>query len=476
MIDIALCAQVIVWLIVIGVFFASGEASLFHPATWYLAFHGLVFVLRPILVHVFDFDFMWNFMVFHPTDEVFIRTLAVTSVGMVVFVAACMALSRKKPPITWQPAKELSLQEWRGLIMMTLLLLPLSCYSIYYSRYEYSGESVGPNGIYISVNSVGYLCDAQFAIMPLLCIWLVVGRFHWLYVLPVVLYIGYRTWCGWARFTIVLFVALAVVVYCWQQRRRWMPLWAVVVAVPLFLLFNLLGHNRYVLSEYLNGEEVHTIEYDPGMTREEKLKTKYDNQDAANFDALAYIIAIVPERTGTYTYGTQYLQLFTEPIPRMLWKGKPVGAPVGFFSLNAYGNFIGLTVSLIGDSWMSGGWVGVIITMMLVGGFLGWAHRWFWNHVENNIAALFYLTALPMLAQWYRDGGISMAKFMLWNWLPLLMWVGMTWLLGRRQVPEYSMLLPRHARIRLVKGQEQINLHQQVSPPDNHPLTADVRP
>jgi hypothetical protein len=270
----------------------------------------------------------------------------------------------------------------------------------------------------------------------------------------VVLYLGYRTWFGWARFTIVLFVVMVVAIHCWQHRRRWMPLWTVAAAVPFFLLFNLIGHNRDVLKELLSGEEVRTVEYDAGMTKEQKIKKKYDNQDAANFDSLAYIAAVVPERTGTYTYGTQYLQIFTEPIPRLLWKGKPKGAPVAFFDLDAYANFIGLTPSLVGDGWMSGGWVGVIITLGLVGGFLGWAHRWFWNHEKDNLCALFYLTALPMLAQWYRDGGISIAKFMLWNWLPLVMWAGLTWLMGERRVPVDSVLLPRGAKIRFVRAGE----------------------
>src|SRR6516225_8959879 len=83
MVEIALCAQVLVWLIVIGVFLAGGEASLFHPVTWYLIFHGVVFVLRPILVQGFGFDFLWRYMGFHPTDEVFVLTLIVSSVGLI---------------------------------------------------------------------------------------------------------------------------------------------------------------------------------------------------------------------------------------------------------------------------------------------------------------------------------------------------------------------------------------------------------
>jgi hypothetical protein len=449
MIDIAICTQVIVWLIVCGVFFASGKASLFHPVTWYLAFHGLVFVLRPILVYGFDFDFLWNYMRFHPTNEEFVRTLAISSVGFVVFTGVCMAVDRGRHSSFWgKRAPEFSPLEKRGLLGVTLVFLPVVAYSINATRNGYGGELVG--GVYINKTSIGYLNDAQFAIMPLLCAWLAVTRFRWINVVPVVLYIGYRTWFGWARFTIVLFVALVIVVYCWQQGKRWMPLWTVAAALPVFLLFNLIGHNRDIFKELLAGEEVRTVNYGSGMSRLQKLKTRYDNQDAANFDSLTYIVAVVPARTGTYTYGTQYLQLFTEPVPRLLWKGKPIGAPVALFDLNAYGNFIGLTPSLIGDGWMSGGWAGVIVTMALVGGFLGRAHRWFTNHAGNNMAALFYLTALPMLAQWYRDGGISVAKFMLWNWLPLLMWVGLNWLMDRRRVPAYSMLLPRGARIRFL--------------------------
>jgi hypothetical protein len=449
MVEIALCAQVLVWLIVIGVFLAGGEASLFHPVTWYLIFHGVVFVLRPILVQGFGFDFLWRYMGFHPTDEVFVLTLIVSSVGLIVFVTTCLVMSHRKPSFPEHLTREFSPLQKRGLWIVTVLLAPVIAYSVHVTTNgSETGKLVG--GVFINTNSIGYLNDAQFAMMPLLCAWLVVTRFHWLNLLPVIMYIGYRSWFGWARFSIVLFVALVVIVYCWQHRKRWLPLWSLILAVPVFMLFNLIGHNRDMFKQLLAGEQVRTVTYTAGMTEEEKIKLRYDNQDAANFDSLAYIIGVVPERTGTYTYGTQYLQLFTEPIPRLLWKGKPVGAPVGFFNLNNYGNFIGLTPSLVGDGWMSGGWVGVIVTLAVVGGFLGWAHRWFWNHVDNNMAALFYLAALPMLAQWYRDGGISIAKFMLWSWLPLLMWVGLNWLMGQRRVPAHSVLLPRGARIRLV--------------------------
>jgi hypothetical protein len=184
----------------------------------------------------------------------------------------------------------------------------------------------------------------------------------------------------------------------------------------------------------------------------ERVRIKYDTQDFANFDYLTFVLAIVPSRTGTFTYGSQYLQLFTEPIPRKLWPGKPLGSPVGFFSLNSYGNFNGLTPSLVGDGWMSGGWLGLVVTMGFFGGLWGLFHRWFWANNGRSLSAMVYLIALAMSVQQFRDGGISIAKFLFWNLSPLILWAGVSWLISPRLIPVYSVILPRGTQLRLIHG------------------------
>jgi hypothetical protein len=67
------------------------------------------------------------------------------------------------------------------------------------------------------------------------------------------------------------------------------------------------------------------------------------------------------------------------------------------------------------------------------------------------MAALFYLVSMAMLPQWYRDGGISISKFLFWNLTPLALWAGVTWLMGQRVVPGPSFLLPPGARVRVVQ-------------------------
>jgi len=86
----------------------------------------------------------------------------------------------------------------------------------------------------------------------------------------------------------------------------------------------------------------------------------------------------------------------------------------------------------------------------VVGSLLGLAHRWFWRHCEENMVCLTYLIGVAMLPQWFRDGGISISKFLFWNLLPLLLWLGFSWMAGQRRVPGYSVLLPRQSHIRLI--------------------------
>ena len=472
MIDVALIAQVILWIVMIGFFLGSRQASVFHPATAYLAFHGLVFVLRPILVYVFGFDTNWAYMGFKPSDDVFVRTLAVSSVGMVCFVATSLFFGRSRLVFADQTPPTFSLLEKRALLVTTLMLLPAMAYSIYATRNGVAGERI--NGIYIMTNSTGYINEAQDFIMPLLCVWMVVTRFHWLGLVPSILYVGYRTWYGWSRWTILLFFLLVVVMYCWYHRRKWIPFWSVFMAIPILLLFNLIGHNRDMFKSLLTGEDTHVAEFDVGMTADEKLKAQFDTQDFANFDFLTYVVWAVPAKTGTYTFGVQYVQLFTEPIPRILWRGKPVGSPVKTIDVGAYGNFTGLTFSLAGDGWISGGWLGLIITLSAVGTAVGLAHRRFWRNGENTMGCILYLVALAMVPQWYRDGGISIAKFLLFNVTPILMWMGMKWLIGRRLIPGYSVLLPAGAQVRILQPDQSIRRQPPGTPEKLQGSTSEI--
>lgn len=456
--ELALVAQVLLWLLVVGVFLASRQASMFHPLTFYLLFHGAVFVLRPLQVYFLKFDSIWNYMVFQPDDGDLVKTLVVSSVALVVFAVASLLAGRSNLKFSEQAGGEVTGSEWQALVIVTLLLSPLIAYSIVRGNTGgFTGENRG--GVFVMTGDSGYVVEAQFMATPLLCIWLTVTRFRWPGLLPLALYVGYRAYCGWMRWTLVLFFIALALAYCWQHKRKWMPVHLLLLAIPVFMLFHELGHRRGLVMAIVQGESISKAVSESNgqadyLPDSELRRIKYDTQDYANFDYLTFVLATVPEKTGTFSYGSQYLQLFTEPVPRKLWPGKPVGAPVGFFNLNAYGNFNGLTPSLPGDGWMSGGWVGLVITMAFFGCLWGWFHRWFWANNARCLTAMIYLIALAMAAQQFRDGGISISKFLFWNLSPLVLWALITWLISPRHVEVYSELLPRGTRLRLIQNDD----------------------
>jgi hypothetical protein len=448
MIELALSAQVLLWLLILSLFLASGQASVFHPLATYLAFHLIVFVVRPVLVLCFGFEHEWYYMLIPASERLVFRALGASSVGLAVFAMASLACGRCRAEFRSASPPSFTGEERRALILTTLVLAPL----IFYSIRAFTGGEMGlenRGGTFVMTGATGYTLEAQYMAGPLICGWLCIARFKWHALLALAPYVAYRSYAGMSRWTFVLlFVALGLA-YLWEKRIKWFSLPVVVSAIPVLMLFNYVGNNRNALQDYLAGREHQRPSAAPGMSPRDELRTKYDGPDFANFDFLTYVVSKVPERTGMFTYGAQYLQLFTEPIPRKLWPGKPAGAPVRLFNLNSYGNFIGRTVTLVGDGWMSGGWVGVMVTMAIVGALLGWAHRWFWAHSNDSIASLMYLVGIAMLVQWFRDGGISIAKFFFWNLSPLVLWLGIAWLLGPRRVPSYSVILPRGGGLRV---------------------------
>jgi len=392
---------------------------------------------------------MWNYMVFEPSEVQFLRSLGVSSVALLAFAVSCTACGWCATTFPTSPPRAFTQPEVVALRLTTVLLMPVIGWSILTGfSGAATGEQVG--GVYILTGVSGYTVEAQYMIGPLICAWLAVTRFRWQMMLLVVAYLFYRSYGGWSRWTILLSFLAISLIYAWQKRIKWPPVRVVLCAIPLLMLFNVLGQNRGYVQELLQGKTGLRTELRPGTSPTEQLHQKYDGPDFANFDFLTFVTAVVPDRTGTFTYGSQYLQLFTEPIPRKLWPGKPIGAPVSYFSLNNYGNFTGMTVTLVGDGWMSGGWIGLIITLSVVGAVLGVLHRWFWRHAADNLASIFYIVGLAMVPQWYRDGGISVAKFLFWNLVPLILWVAVTWVMKGCHFPAHSQVLRPGTRLRFI--------------------------
>lgn len=412
-------------LIVVSLFMLiRGQLTIFHPSSIYLAFHALVFCVRPTFIKYGDFEFVWNYMGLTPTDDLLQKTLWVSSGSLIVFILS-FCLTTNDRGATDMPEDFYVTREMRKSFIYTVILfLPLAGYSLFGA--EMKGMRVG--GVYVMTGSSGYANDAQQVLIPISLLFIVLFRKWWSWI-PLIFFIYFRATQGWARWTMILPILALMMYYCWLNRRNFPPLYWLLPLPVIFFFFIQLSHTRNYFKDLIMGtpyaqSKVETV--DSVSDIQFAFRNEWDTLDFANFDYLAYILDKVPKETGTFTYGVQHLQLFTEPIPRKLWKEKPIGPPIQFFDLNDYGNFIGLTVSIIGDGWMTGGWVGVLVNMVLTGTILGFFYRWFINNQHDIFRVTIFIIMNSLLLQLFRDGGIvSMAKFMLFTQLPVITWWGL---------------------------------------------------
>ncbi len=415
MIGFELLLQWTVFFVVVLSMAARRQLTIFHPTTIYLLFHCIVFCVRPTFVYLFGFDQVWRYIVFWPTDDEMILALYLSSAGLIVFCAAFALTCPHPGPKDLAPPRDFTLSEKRAFWAMVVLLLPLGIYSIYAA--DAKGEMI--NGVFIMTGTSGYLNDLQQVLIPITILVIVMSRWRWYSFIPFLIFLYYRATEGWGRWTIILTIFALILFHSWENRKNF-PSFKFLIPLPLiFILFANLGLDRSYVTNLVEGNQEESRDV---LDESETFESRFDTLDFANFDYLTYIVAVVPEQSETYTYASQYLQIFTEPIPRRIWKSKPIGPPVSFFNLNDFGNFNGLTPALIGDGWMSGGWIGALMTMAFAGWLLGMLYNWFIRNQENLFHCFTFFIINAVIVQLFRDGGISIAKFLLFCLLPIFVW------------------------------------------------------
>ncbi len=90
-----LVLSVLVYAAALFVYLRHPSASVFHPATFYLLFHGLVFVVRPIFAWYYDFDNLYQSINFKPAPWDKARVLICTNLGLVAFLAVGLRFARE---------------------------------------------------------------------------------------------------------------------------------------------------------------------------------------------------------------------------------------------------------------------------------------------------------------------------------------------------------------------------------------------
>lgn len=428
MYDLILLANLALWLGFCAFFLTRPNASVFHPAACYLFFHALVFTLRPFLVYYRGYDLIYRAYQFIPTIEDKITAMLGAMLGLVCFMVPALHKGTALPAYRQD---RFDLAERRRLaqpfLLTALLLVPIGLASALANWDVRAAEATtmvrdAATGRLIHTSGNGYFSDAQILLGPLavICAWLF--RFRWWSFAPLAGFIVLRAGTG-GRWPIMIASASAILLLLYEHKRHW-PRWRdLALAIAALALFQQLGVDR--------GAAIRSLFIADHSTRAENsakgAEPRFlEGMDFGNLEYFEFLVYAIPQRTGTYDYFLDNLQLLTQPIPRALWPGKPVGPPIQRFALFDYGYPIGMTFSLPGEGWAQLGYLGVALWCGLFGWLAGWAYNRFQHSRHDNRQVVTFALLLPLSLSFFRDGWLltlvqAGAYMILPAWLLFLM-------------------------------------------------------
>ncbi|QPC99214.1 hypothetical protein [Qipengyuania soli] len=403
MYEFLLLASCILFVGVCIAYVRQEAASLLHPASIYLAFHGFIFVIRPLFAWFYKFDLVYRVYDFQPSMADKITVILGANLAMVVFVAVSLKVaSVPSQPVATGGFDRLRRAMVGPMLLVSALLVPLAVAA----QLENWNRRIDPyatmardaaTGIMVNVEGNGWFSESALVLGPLavLAVWLLRFRASgWLLFLAAsLLMLG-----SGGRGSFIFAAAAVAFLFLLERRRSWFDWRVMAIAAISFLTFNAVVVDRgAAIRGVLGGDAGDTytsaMELDP-----------LEHMDFASLEYFEYIVYAVPQRTGSWDYFAHNLQIFTEPVPRALWKDKPIGSPVQFFKLWDYGTPIGMTISMPGAGWMSLGYFGLIIQAAIFAMLYGGAHSRLLTRNDDAMPRLYYALFAATSIVVFRDG------------------------------------------------------------------------
>jgi hypothetical protein len=90
MYEIALIFSVACFCVVGAYYLRSPQCSVFHPLTIYMLFHGLVFVIRPILSTLLGYEQIYRAYQFTPSPSDKLIVILASNLGFLTFALAAL--------------------------------------------------------------------------------------------------------------------------------------------------------------------------------------------------------------------------------------------------------------------------------------------------------------------------------------------------------------------------------------------------
>ena len=427
MYEVALAFSLLIFMGIVTAYLRSRYFSAFHPFTLYCMFHGLVFVVRPILSLFLDYQYVYRAYQFTPT--VGDRTIAVLAADLGLIAFAFFTFRPSSGAVEMRFSADRLLQDERFrlaryFVWAMALCAPVAIWSLAgqfgaaFNNEAYSDMVLDRStGVAYNTSGNGYFYEAQLMLVPLTAIIAWVFRFRLLALVPAILFVLVRAGTGGRGPFVSAMFALGLF-YLYHTRRKLPTLNVALGLLAAGALFAAIGQDRgYGLRNALGADADSRRSF-------ETAEPFLGGMDYSNMEYLEYVVYVVPQRSHTYTYFTELLQIFTEPVPRVLWPGKPIGPPIKMFSMFDYGFPIGATWSLPGVGWMGLGWAGVIMLCGLWGYVLGWIYRKFVESDQSTFKVAAYMCFMPIMVVAYRDGLVlTVLRQAIFFMFPIVVWM-----------------------------------------------------
>lgn len=409
MYEVMLVVSVIVYLVVLATALSRATISIFHPLSFYLMFHGLVFVVRPLFAWYYGFDRLYDAIRFHPTVADKITVLVCTNLALIVFSAVSMAIAHRPMSFAssakaYDRRSELLKNFWPIALVIGLL----GTWALISSLQFHATGNIDEIRKVDARTGAGYLEGASgyFISMPLMlssltAILAYLGRFKLWSFLPFIAFVLLKLGSG-GRGPAVAAAVMIILFYLYENHRRWPGAALLAACAAAYLLFQQVGADRGAGIREGLGLSSSSEQYIRDLSRDKPL----ESMDLANMEFFEYLVWAVPKRTGGYEYFVHNLQILTEPIPRALWPGKPIGPPILMVELYRYAVPLGATGSVPGAGWLAMGYAGVIIWTALFALIYGGAYRAFVQSRGGTISVVAYVVFIATSTLAYRDGAI----------------------------------------------------------------------
>jgi hypothetical protein len=379
-----------------------------------------VFVVRPIFAWHYRYDNLYQSIGFTPTPWDKAQVLICTNLGLVVFLAVSLRFFADRLEFR-QDATDLA--ERRTLLpRFWLLAVPLGALAAWSLYWQWDFLATGAamriidpkSGATALVAGNGYLIGAGMMLAPITAMIAFLARFKWWSLLPFLAFAVLKLGTG-GRADFVAAAVMIAILYLFDKKRRWPSLVVIVGALAVVTVFDSLKENRgaIIRETFRPGIEDHGFQHHVE-------RAPLESMDIASMEFFEYLVWAVPERTGSYDYFLNNLQAVTEPIPRALWPGKPIGPPIKLFDLYDGTNPVGITYSVPGMGWYSAGYLGVAVWCAFFALLYGLGYRWLARGRQSNLALITYAIFLATAPIAFRDGSlVAILRQLMFYWVPV---------------------------------------------------------